>query len=117
MVQFGFRPDPPSVAMDDALDRGQSDTGAIEFLDRVQSLERAKQLVRVLHLETGAIVAHVENWCGLARLHTKVNVRYQPSRCVLPRISDYVRQGDLQQARVALGDHRRFNRYHDITVR
>lgn len=97
MIQLGFRPDPPPVAVDDTLDRGQSDTRAIKFLDRMQPMECAEQLARVLHLKPGAIVAHVEDRCGLARLHTKVNVRDRPARCVLPRIPEQIRKGDLQQ--------------------
>ena len=56
-----FRPDPPAVTLNDALDDRQADAGALEILRAMQPLEHAEQLVGVAHVETGAIVANKEH--------------------------------------------------------
>jgi hypothetical protein len=43
--------------MNDALDNGQANTGAWKLANRMQSLKCPKQLVSVLHVETGSIVS------------------------------------------------------------
>src|ERR1044071_6555586 len=53
-------PDPSAMAMHDALHVGQADAGARELGDRVQALERDKQLVGEVHVEPRAVVAHEE---------------------------------------------------------
>src|SRR5258708_16181711 len=56
---FGFLPDAASVAMDDALDQGQPDARALEFILTVQALEDAKELVGIVGIEPDAIVLYV----------------------------------------------------------
>src|ERR1700722_19470483 len=45
-----------AMPMHDALDRCQSYAGALEFFGQMQTLENAKQLVRMAHVETRAVV-------------------------------------------------------------
>src|SRR5690606_37322997 len=46
--------DAPAVALDDALDRGQTDTVSFVLVGTMQALERAEQLGRIGRLESGA---------------------------------------------------------------
>src|SRR5690606_13021081 len=56
LVDLGLRPDAATVPIDNALHSRQAHAGTGEFLGIVQTLERAKQFVRVRHVETGAVV-------------------------------------------------------------
>ncbi len=46
------------MALHDPPDVGEPDARALELVVRVQPLEHAEQLVRVLHVEAVAVVAH-----------------------------------------------------------
>src|SRR5262245_59607246 len=61
LVNDGVRPDPAAMAMDDALHDGQADACALEVLRPMQTLEDSEELVRILHVEPGSVVAHVED--------------------------------------------------------
>src|SRR5262245_26989642 len=61
LINDGISPDLTAVPMDDALHDGQAHTCALEVFRPVQTLEDAKELVRVLHVEPGSVVAHVED--------------------------------------------------------
>src|SRR6185312_4088308 len=54
-----FRPDLAPVAVDDALDDREPDAGAFELFRAVKALEDAEQLVRITHVEAGAVVTHI----------------------------------------------------------
>src|SRR5215471_12251517 len=49
-------PNAAAMTLDNATDDGQSDTGAFEFLLAMHALKHAKQILRVAHVETGAVV-------------------------------------------------------------
>jgi hypothetical protein len=49
-------PDPPAVALDDALHIGEADSGPLELLHPVQPMKHAEQLAHVGHVETDAVV-------------------------------------------------------------
>ena len=67
-IHFGFRPDPTSMTMDDALDECKSHSRSREFFLGVQPLEDAEQFVRVAHVEARAVVLHVvDDFAVLAR--------------------------------------------------
>src|SRR6185312_1145114 len=57
----GLRPDQSAMALDDPLHRRQTHAGAGKFGLRMQSPEGAKQLVRVSHVKTRAVVPHEIN--------------------------------------------------------
>src|SRR5688572_1239920 len=56
-IRGGFGPDPSTMSFDDAPDVGQPDAGALELFLPVQSMEHAKQLAGVAHVEPDAVVA------------------------------------------------------------
>ena len=57
-----FRPNPAAVAMDDPLDRCESNAAARELMLRMQPLEWSKQSSGVGHIEPGAVVPHKIRW-------------------------------------------------------
>src|SRR5262245_20408741 len=61
LVNDGVSPDPAAVPMDDALHDRKTHACALEVLRPVQTLEHSEELVRVLHVEPGGVVAHIEN--------------------------------------------------------
>src|SRR5438874_1765875 len=56
VLQRALGPHPATMAADNALDRCQSDSRALELLRPVKPLEGAKQFVGVCHIEAGAVV-------------------------------------------------------------
>ncbi len=56
-VRFAFRPDATVMAVNDALDVGQPDTGAFKILAAVKALKNTKQFRGISHVETDAVVA------------------------------------------------------------
>ena len=58
MIHLALRPDPPAVALDDALDDRKPHPRSVELLRTVQPLEYAEQFVGVPPVESGAVVLH-----------------------------------------------------------
>ena len=59
LVHLTFSPYPPVMAPDNALDDGQSYSGAFEILFPMQPLKHLEQLVRICHIESNAVVLDV----------------------------------------------------------
>ena len=57
---LGFQPDPPAVALDDALAQGEADPGAGVLLLAVETLEDHEQALEVPGLDADAVVADLE---------------------------------------------------------
>src|SRR4029077_2984931 len=60
LVDRRFGPDAAAVALNDALDDGEADASAFKIFRSVQPLKNFEQLVGVLHVKAGAVVAHEE---------------------------------------------------------
>src|SRR5690348_4604635 len=60
-VFFGLSPDAAAVPQENAMDVGQPDAGAFEFLFEVQALKDAEEFANVLHIKTYTIVADKDN--------------------------------------------------------
>src|ERR1700691_5990108 len=58
VINLRLGPDTPPVLLNDALHRRQAHTGAFKFLFRVHALKHAEELLRILHVEAGAVVTH-----------------------------------------------------------
>src|SRR5258708_23667798 len=56
LFRLGVGPSSPAVPVHDTLDDGQPDSRARIFIRSMQSLEDSKQLVRVAHVESHAVV-------------------------------------------------------------
>src|SRR5258706_1435833 len=100
LLDGALGPDPSSVALDDTRDRREADPRSLELVGAVQPLEGAEELVRVRHLEAGAVVPHEEVGrvpVGAAEL--------DPRRAVLarelPGIPEQVLEDHAQEARVS----------------
>src|SRR5207342_3429832 len=57
LAGLGFCPDATAMAFDDALHDRKADAVASALVDPVQAVEWLEQLVRITHVETGAVVA------------------------------------------------------------
>ena len=104
-----LRPDATAVTLKHSLDDRKADTRAFELLLRMHSLEYAEQLVRVAHVEAGAIVAyeiHALRRAGpIGRgCHDAADghVRLRPLARELERIRQQIDEHLLQQRRVPL---------------
>ena len=58
MIYRSLAPDLPTMAVDDALNGGQSYSGAFKLFRQMQTLKDAEQLVYVLHVKASAVVPH-----------------------------------------------------------
>src|SRR5229473_1701870 len=108
-----FGPDPPAVPVDDAPGGGEPDPGARKLALAVEALERAKEPVRVDHVEAGAIVLDEDPRLALNNLLADRDPRRALDARELPRVVDQVGEEDPDQALVAGGDDARgdFHRY------
>src|SRR5262245_24401346 len=60
VIDFPFRPDLAAMAMHDPRYRRKADAGPWKLRHGVQSLKRAEELVRIVGVEAGSIVANIE---------------------------------------------------------
>ena len=89
----------------DALDVGQPDAGALEFIIIVQALKRTKQFVGIFRVETSAIVADVNHRLAFtAGSLTDFNSGFGAMAGELHRIGHQINQHHSQQR--AVGAHR-----------
>src|SRR5436853_416569 len=56
-----FGPGAAAVAGNDAPDVGQSDAGALELARAVEPLKHSEELVGILHVEAGAVIANKDH--------------------------------------------------------
>ncbi len=66
VVRRAFRPGSAPVALNDALDVGQTDARALKLSLAVQALEDAEQLVGILRIKAGSVVANEDHILALA---------------------------------------------------
>src|SRR6185503_10094587 len=85
-------PDPAAVPAHDALHRGEADTGSRILARGVQPLERTEQLVGVRHVESRAVVAHVEHLAPVVRERSDLDARMVGLRAELPSVADQIFQ-------------------------
>src|SRR5450755_4433346 len=96
-------PHPPPVAFYDQPYDGQADAVAGELTGRVQSLERAEQLVRVRGIKAGAVVAHVVADGGVpGRRRSELDERIVPAGRELPRVAQQVVHHHANEGTVGL---------------
>src|SRR5258706_15673164 len=56
-----FTPGPPAMALHDAPNIREADSGSFKFIRGVEALKYAKKLIRVFHIKSGAVVPNKEN--------------------------------------------------------
>src|SRR6266536_5779704 len=95
LVGFAFGPHVPAVPVDDPLDGGETDTRTREFRRRMQPLKGPEQFVRVLGIESGAVVADIERRDTLfVAALPDVDRRALATARELPRVLDQILKGD-----------------------
>ena len=68
-------PNTSAMSGNDALHGREADAGPLEIFGAVQALERAKELLRVAHVEAHAVVSHEEGRHAVVRFATEADVR------------------------------------------
>ncbi len=102
---FAFRPDAAALAGQDALDGCEADAGSGEVAFAVQALEGVEELLHIILIEAGAIVAdRVDGLAGgRRRLCTELDAGVGVVRGVLPGIAEQVVEDDAHEAGVGVG--------------
>jgi hypothetical protein len=85
------------VTADDALDRDQADTSALEFIGRVQPLKHAEELRRIRHVEAGSVVTNEVCWLSAILASTEFDAGFRPPRGELPRVAQQVVEHDTEE--------------------
>jgi hypothetical protein len=57
-IDLSFSPDASTMTLENTLNQRQPDSAALKLITRVQSLERAKQFLHVLHVEPHTVVSN-----------------------------------------------------------
>src|SRR5437016_6102924 len=86
LVDGPFRPDAPAVAVDDAVNDGQADTGSLIVLGAMQALEDAEKFVGVLHVEPHPVVLDEVRGGAVLLLAAHRDDRQFLLACVLERV-------------------------------
>src|SRR4051812_2488871 len=117
LAGYRFGPNPPAVAMDDALHCGEPDPGAGELPGQMEPLERPEEAIDVRHLEPRPVVPdEVGSLPPQARL-AKLDARRLGSLGELPSVLQEVFEGDPQQLAVAPRGDTRPNAHLELAVR
>ena len=74
---------------DDPLYRGQTDSRPLEVLRAMQPLKDAEQLVGVLHIEAGSVVANKVDGTLVRLAILRRCADFDPRRIALPRVRDF----------------------------
>src|SRR5438309_10602024 len=104
------------MPVDDPLDRRQPDPCALILVARVQTLERAKELVGVRHVKAGAVVAHIENRAPIIAKTADLYAWLVRLCRELPRIPNQVLECRLQQPRIRVRAHAVPDGYVDLAL-
>src|SRR5581483_1112429 len=59
LIDVGFRPNASSVPMNNTLNDGQPDAGALVFFGAVQALENAEKFIGIFHVKADPVIPHV----------------------------------------------------------
>src|SRR5712692_912644 len=117
LIDGAFGPDPAAVPVDDAPDGGQTDAGALEVSSGMQSLEYPEQLIRILHVEAGAVVPDHEGPAAVRFDRGELDPRLRLLRGVLPAVPQQIVEGHAQQPCVASRPEPRGDREFHLSFR
>ena len=104
------------MAMNDPLHRRQTDTGSLELVRGMKPLKDAEQLLRVLHVEAGAVVAH-EIRRRRRRLHPEFDAGGRHAAGEFPGIAEKVLEHRGDEVRVAVAVDVVLDRVLDVPCR
>src|SRR5262249_48723785 len=102
-VHHPLSPDSTPMARHDALHRGETYSGALEYLGTMQALKHAEQLVHVAHVEADAVVLDEHHeLAGLPGHGSDLDLRLRPGAGELDRVGDQIDQRDAQHRSIAV---------------
>ncbi len=96
-----FGPDFTTMAEYDALDGRKTDAGTDELTRIVQSCEYAEKLVRVLHIEAGAVIADIIYRSGAALIDPELNQCVALESAVFPGVVKKIDHNYFQKTEIA----------------
>ena len=100
---FAFGAHLAAVAMDDALDGRQADTGSFELLGSVQALEHAEKLSGITHIETRTIIDDTIDCPAFDSLAIDQDMSGAATARIFDRVIDQIEKGLAQQGGIAEG--------------
>ena len=103
-VQLGFRPNAAAVLLDDPLHGRQSDPGSSKVFGTVQPLEDSKELVRVFHIETHAIIANEDDGFAILKPLADADNRKLAQSSELHCVGEQVGKNCFHQNAIAVDD-------------
>src|SRR5277367_2652186 len=114
-IDFAFRPDAPSMTLDDPLHGSQADAGAREFAGGVQPLECSEQSVGIGSFKASTVVSYEENQ-GAGDLSTsEFDVGHGSLRREFPSVAQQIFECDARQTRVRRRGEALLNVEFDLT--
>ena len=96
LPRFPLRPDPPAVAPDDAVHRGEADAETRVCLDAGKPPEWDEEVIGVRHGEAGAVVPDETGSLAVDFRLSELDDRLLPDAGILPGVAEEILQNHLQ---------------------
>src|SRR5207302_4166903 len=98
LVNGGLGPDSTAVLADDAIDRGEADTGAFELLGAMQALKYAEQFVGIFHVEPDTIVANEDGRIAIVLNAADLDKGDRAWTSIFDGVGEQVGENDFHEA-------------------
>src|SRR5579862_5841185 len=112
-----FGPHFSAVAANDALHRGKTDAGAGKFGGGMEALEWFEKAVGLARIESGAIVAHIEDGFAVFLGGAEFDGGGIDVAREFPCIAQEILQGNLDEPRIAVDETPGLHDGDDLTLR
>src|SRR5512133_1204317 len=93
------------MTVDDPLHCCQANTGPLKFAVFMESMKRCKDLVRILHIKTDAVVADEIDRLAIRIFHAEMNPDILCFGAVLEGIAEQIVQDNSEQLLFCINDH------------
>src|ERR1035438_346891 len=101
-IRFGFGPDATCVFLDNPLHRSQTNAIAFKLFGDMQALEYAKELVRILRIESNSVILHKDYFFSVFFHLSYLDYGGRPRPGILQCIADQVLKNLPDQDAIAL---------------
>src|SRR5487761_146674 len=102
VVNFSIGPDAAAVFFDNALNRGEPYSVPFEILGAVQPLKNTEQLVTILRIEAGSVVANEDHGIAVKVRLPNLDEGSLPASGVFDGIGEQVHEYQLHKPGIAL---------------
>jgi len=97
------------MAADNPLGSGQTNAGALELIDMMETLENSEEFVSVCHIETDAVVADEKDRVIVMQERTELDYGPGTRATKLDSIGEEIGKDLLDEVRIALDGGQRMN--------